>query len=188
MSRFYKPQHEKNPWKIKKGSLQYNNPWISVFHDEVQTPGGSDGVYGTVHFKNHAIGIVPIDTDGNTWLVGQYRYPLKRWSWELAEGGCPVGTDPLETAKRELKEETGIEAKSWELISQFDLSNCVSDEIGFIYLAQELTIGESQPDEAEELELIKLPFSEALEMAISGEITDSVSLIGIFRAAQLLNK
>jgi 8-oxo-dGTP pyrophosphatase MutT (NUDIX family) len=188
MSRFYKSHHNINPWRLKKGSLRYENSWISIFHDEVVTPGGSEGIYGTVHFKNQAIGIVPIDDEGNTWLVGQYRYPLKRWSWEIPEGGCPVGTDPLETARRELKEETGIEAKQWELISEFDLSNSVSDEIGFIYLATDLQMGPAQPEESEELELIKLPFKDALGMAIKGELTDALTLIGLFRAAQILDE
>lgn len=182
MSRFSKPQHDFNPWKLKKGSLRYENPWISVFHDEVLTPGGSEGIYGRVHFKNQAIGIVPIDERGNTWLVGQYRYPLKRWSWEIPEGGCPLGTDPLATAKRELKEETGLSAKTWKLISEFDLSNSVSDEIGSIYLATDLTMGVSQPEDTEELELIQLPFEEAFDMAISGQLTDALTIMALFRA------
>ena len=187
MSRNYsKPHHDINPWKLKSGSLRYDNPWISVFHDDVLTPGGSEGVYGHVHFRNHAIGIIPIDDEGNTWLVGQYRYPLKRWSWEIPEGGCPVGTDPLETAKRELKEEAGIAAKNWKLICEFDVSNCVSDEIGFIYLATDLTIGEAQPDESEELELIKLPLSEAIEMVNNGDIRDAISIMALLHVDRIL--
>ena len=188
MSRFYKKSHDHNPWKIKRGSLRYDNPWISVFQDDVITPGGSDGIYGMVHFKNYAIGIIPIDDQGYTWLVGQYRYPLKRWSWEIPEGGCPVGTDPLDTAKRELKEEAGIIAQSWELISTFDVSNCVSDEIGFIYIARDLTIGNSQPDESEELELIRLPLQEAIDMVHRGEITDAVSIIGLYKAERVFSR
>lgn len=186
MSRFYKKYHDINPWKLRKGSLRYENPWMAVFHDEVKTPGGSDGIYGTVHFKNHAIGIIPIDDEGYTWLVGQYRYPLKRWSWEIPEGGCPVGTDPLVTAKRELEEEAGIVAQNWQLISEFDVSNCVGDEIGFIYLAKDLTIGQAMPDESEELELIRLPFKEAVEMVTCGEITDAVSIIGLLHADRIV--
>ena len=185
MSRFYKNRHDKNPWKIKAGNLAYDNPWISVFHDEVVTPGGSDGVYGTVHFKNQAIGIIPIDNEAHTWLVGQYRYPLKQWSWEIPEGGCPVGTDPLDTAKRELMEEAGIRATNWHLISEFDISNCVSDEIGFIYTAEDLTIGEAQPEESEELELIRLPIEEAIDMVMTGKIRDAVSIIGLLKVKSL---
>lgn len=186
-SRFYKKRHDYNPWKLIKGRLIYDNPWITLFHDDVITPGGKDGLYGYLHFKNHAIGIVPVDTDGNTWLVGQYRYALKRWSWEIPEGGCPVGTDPLETAKRELKEEAGITAAKWTHLSTFDLSNCVSDESGIIYLAQDLEIGDAEPDESEELELVKLPLAEAIDMCDKGEIRDAISLIGLRQAHAVLD-
>lgn len=188
MSRFYKKQHDVNPWKIKSATMCYDSPWISVFHDEVITPGGGDGIYGSVHFKNHAIGIVPLDKEDHIYLVGQYRYALKRWSWEIPEGGCPIGTDPMDTAKRELKEETGLSAQRWQLISEVDLSNCVSDEIGFIYLAEDLTIGDAQPDESEELELIRIPFIEAYELVQKNVITDSISVIGILQTAILKNE
>ena len=185
MSHFYNSKQNINPWKVKKGAVTYDNPWITVFHDEVTTPGGSDGIYGSVHFKNHAIGIVPVDDEGCTWLVGQYRYALKRWSWEIPEGGCPVGTNPLDTAKRELKEEAGLVAKQWRLINECDLSNCVSDEIGFIYLAEDIIIGEAKPDESEELELLHLPFSQAYAMVMNGEIRDVITIIGIMKVSIL---
>jgi len=186
MSHFYKAHHQINPWKLKSAKMVYDNPWMTVFHDEVTTPGGSSGLYGTVHFKNHAIGIVPVDNHGNTWLIGQYRYALKRWTWEIPEGGCPLETDPLDTAKRELKEEAGLTAETWKLISEVDVSNCITDEIGFIYMATGITVGEAEPDESEELELIKLPFSEAIEMVSNGEIRDTISIIGLFAAQKLL--
>ncbi len=185
MSRFSKPLHHINPWKIKEGKLVYDNPWIAVHHDNVVTPGGSNGIYGTVHFKNLAIGIVPIDEEGYTWLVGQYRYALKRWSWEIPEGGCPIGTNPLTTAKRELKEEAGLKAQLWTKIAEFDLSNCVSDESGIIFIAEGITIGASEPDESEELELIRIPFKESYDMALNGQIRDAVSIIGLMKVAQL---
>lgn len=186
-SRFDKPHHSLNPWKLIAGRLIYDNPWITVFHDDVLTPGGSKGLYGYVHFKNHAMGIVPVDSEGNTWLIGQYRYALNRWSWEIPEGGCPVGADPLEAAKRELKEEAGISAASLTHLSTFDLSNCVSDESGVIYLAQDLEIGEPEPDESEQLEVVKLPLKEAIEMCNTGEIRDAISLIGLRRAYDVLD-
>jgi hypothetical protein len=117
---------EKNPWKTLTQEVKYENPWITVEEHQVLNPSGGEGIYGTVHFKNKAIGIVPVDAEGNTWLVGQYRYPLDEYSWEIPEGGCPVGEDILEGARRELKEETGLSANSWENIMRIHTSNCIS--------------------------------------------------------------
>lgn len=172
----------KNPWKTIQQDIVYENPWIKVSHREVLNPAGNEGIYGVVHFKNLAVGVVPLDESGNTWLVGQYRYTLDRYSWEIPEGGCPVDTDPLDSAKRELLEETGMQAASWEHILDFDLSNSVSDEIGKAYIARDLSFGEAQPEETEDLRVKKIPFSKALEMVYSGEITDSLSIMALLRA------
>ncbi|MEM6723516.1 MAG: NUDIX hydrolase, partial [Bacteroidota bacterium] len=102
-----------NPWTKLSEALQYDNPWIRITEHQVLNPNGNPGIYGVVHFKNVAIGIVPLDEEYNTWLVGQYRYTLEQYSWEIPEGGGPLGTDPLKSAKRELLEETGITAKEW---------------------------------------------------------------------------
>ncbi|PHN01409.1 NUDIX domain-containing protein [Flavilitoribacter nigricans] len=171
-----------NPWKTINKRTVYENPWISVTHREVINPSGNEGIYGVVHFKNLAIGIVPLDEHGYTWLVGQYRYTLDRYSWEIPEGGCPVGTSPLESAKRELLEETGITAARWEHILDFHLSNSVSDEAGMAFIARDLSFGEAQPEETEDLLVKKVPFTEALEMIYRGEITDSLSIMGLLRA------
>lgn len=179
---------QQNPWVTQTEDLVYDNPWISVTHRNVQTPGGTAGIYGVVHFKNYAVGIVPIDSEGYTWLVGQFRYPLNAYSWEIPEGGCPLGTDPLETAKRELKEETGLIAGCWQALQEFALSNSVSDERGIVYLATELTHGLSSPEETEQLQVRRLPFSEALNMVYSGSITDAISIMGLLRADQVLQQ
>lgn len=171
-------------WKIHRSDVVYENPWITVVHDEVTTPSGTPGVYGKVLFKNKAIGIIPIDKDGNTWLIGQYRYPLKEYSWEIPMGGGPHDEAPLDCAKRELKEETGIEAKKWTNLMKIHTSNCVTDEVGYIYLAEELSFGETSFDETEDLTIKKLPFSEAYQMVLDGEITDSISLAGILFVAR----
>ena len=102
-----------NTWKTLESKDIYDNPWISVREDKVINPSGGDGIYGVVHFKNLAIGIVPIDKDGYTYLVGQYRYSLEEYSWEIPMGGGPLDIDKLESAKRELKEETGLVAHKW---------------------------------------------------------------------------
>lgn len=175
-----------NPWKTISRKTVYENPWIEVSHREVINPSGGEGIYGMVHFKNLAIGIVPLDDQGNTWLVGQYRYTLDQYSWEIPEGGCPLGTDPLASAKRELLEETGITAEHWEPILDFHLSNSVSDETGMAFLARDLSFGEAQPEETEQLTVKKLQLTEALEMIYRGEITDSLSIMGLLRVKVLL--
>ncbi len=181
-------EHEANPWLTHSIDVVYNNPWIQVSHRIVTNPNGGKGIYGVVHFKNLAIGIVPIDEEGNTWLVGQYRYTIQEYSWEIPEGGCPVGTDTLESAKRELKEETGIEAREWEELVSFHTSNSVTDEAGIAYLARGLTFGESEPDETEKLQVKKLPVAEAIMMMERGEITDSLTIMALQKVQVLLLK
>lgn len=172
-----------NPWTTKKVAVPYENPWIRVEHREVITPGGSDGIYGLVRYKNHAVGVVPVDREGYTYLVGQYRYALDQYSWEIPEGGCPLGTDTLETAKRELEEETGLSALSWERLLEFHLSNSVSDEWGVAYLARDLTRGTADPEDTEELRLRRLPLREAIAMTLDGRITDALSILALQHVA-----
>ncbi len=177
---------EHNPWHTKNSKFIYENPWIKVEEHQVINPSGKDGIYGTVHFKNKAMAIIPIDADENTWLVGQYRYSLNEYSWEIPMGGGPIELDFLESAKRELKEETGLSASKWTELLRIHTSNSVTDEEGIVYLAQDLTQGETEFEDTEILQVKKLPFKEALEMAMRGEITDSISLAGIFKAARIL--
>lgn len=164
------------PWKTKNTKVVYQSPWIRVDHSEVITPGGSDGTYSTVHFENLAIGIVPLDSEMNTWIVGQYRYPLKKYTWEIPEGGGKIDVSPLESAKRELLEEVGLKANDWQLIQEMQLSNSATDEIAYIYLARELEQFEPDPEEDEELEIKKIHFDEFYQMILDGEITDSLSV------------
>lgn len=178
----------KNPWQTRTNKVVYDNPWIQLSHREVITPGGSDGIYGVVHFKNLAIGIVPLDKDYNTWLVGQYRYTLEEYSWEIPEGGGPLGTDPLASAQRELIEETGIRADIWTKVADLRVSNSVTDEKGLIYVAQGLHFGEAEPEDTEDLRVKKLPFEEALQMVIDGEITDSLAMIGLMKTKILIDR
>lgn len=175
-----------NPWITKNICQVYDNPWIAVTHREVVNPAGGDGIYGVVHFKNLAIGIVPLDEEGNTWLVGQYRYTLGRYSWEIPEGGGPVGIPPLESAKRELLEETGIEAQVWTELLEMHLSNSVTDESGIAFVAQRLRFGTAHPEETEQLQVRRLPFSQAVEMVLAGEITDALSMAALLKANEWL--
>lgn len=177
---------EDNPWRILHEHLRYENPWISLSQYSVITPAGTPGIYGKVHFKNKAIGILAIDEAHYTWLVGQWRFPLNSWSWEIPEGGGPLTEDPIEAARRELKEETGLEAKKWSLLLRSHLSNSVSDEEGIIFLAQELEQFEIDREDTEaDMKITRIPFSEAYDMVMTGKITDSLSVMAILKATQL---
>ena len=174
-----------NPWKTESSRPIYDNPWIEVVEHEVINPAGNPGIYGKVHFKNLAIAILPVDDHGYTWLVGQYRYPLGRYSWELPEGGGPHSEDPLAAAKRELQEETGLTAASWRPILEMDISNSVTDERSISYLAETITAGKANPEDTEELVVKRLPFAEVLAMALNGAITDALSIATILKASHL---
>uniref|UniRef100_UPI0040471A43 NUDIX domain-containing protein n=1 Tax=Algoriphagus sp. TaxID=1872435 RepID=UPI0040471A43 len=175
-----------NPWKTKSITTAYENSWIRVEHHEVLTPSGKDGIYGKTHFKNKAIAILPLDEEGNTWLVGQYRYALDSYSWEVPMGGGPLELDTLASAQRELKEETGLSANRWTELQLIHTSNSVTDEVGYIFLAQELTEGKPEFEDTEDITIQKLPFKEALDWVMQGKITDSLSVIVIFRVARAL--
>lgn len=176
----------KNPWQTLSTREVYDNPWIRVSHHETLNPKGGPGIYGVIHFKNLAIGVIPVDADGNTYLVGQWRYTLNAYSWEIPEGGGPLGIDPLESAKRELLEETGLTAKTWTLLTPIHTSNSVTNEMGYIYLAQDLEQGISEPEDTEDISVWKLPLAKAIELVESGEITDSLSIAGLLLAARKL--
>lgn len=168
-----------NPWQTLNKQVVYDNDWIRVREDNVIRPDGKPGIYGIVQYKNKAIGILPIDEDGYVYLVGQYRYPLEQYSWEIPEGGCPEGEEPLQAAQRELLEETGLTADNWQLLGTAHLSNSVSNEEAFFFLATGLKQGIAQPDGTEELEYKRVKFTEALQMVASGEITDALSVLAI---------
>jgi 8-oxo-dGTP pyrophosphatase MutT (NUDIX family) len=172
-----------NPWTVASRATVYDNPWIRVDHHEVLNPAGKPGVYGVVHFKNHAIGVVPIDEDGNVILVGQYRFPLGAYSWEIPEGGGPADATILESAQRELREECGITARGWLEIVGMDLSNSVTDESGTAFLAWDLSHGTAHTEDCEQLQMVRVPFQEALGRVKRGEIRDSLSVAAILRVA-----
>jgi 8-oxo-dGTP pyrophosphatase MutT (NUDIX family) len=153
-----------NPWTTLSGEVKYDNKWINVTEYQVINPGGGKGIYGKVHFKNVGIGIIPIDKDLNTWLVGQYRYTLNEYMWEIPEGGGPLGEDTLEAAKRELKEETGMTAKKWTLLTKLHTSNSVTDEVAYIFMAEELEHGDNELEESEaDLKVKRIPLKEAID-------------------------
>jgi 8-oxo-dGTP pyrophosphatase MutT (NUDIX family) len=174
---------DSNPWKTLSSRAVYDNAWIGVREDTVIRPDGLQGIYGVVHFKNKAVGVLPVDRDGAIWLVGQYRYPLDAYSWEIPEGGCPEAESPEETAMRELREETGLVAARLELVATSHLSNSVSDEVAYIFRATELSEGATEHEGAERIFVRKVTWDEAWRMYQGGEITDSMSVIAILHEA-----
>ncbi len=177
-----------NPWQTLSSRLIYDNPWITVREDQVIDPSGKPGIYGVVHYKNLALGAIPIDEEGYTYLVGQYRYPLNLYSWEIPEGGGKIGVDPLAEIQRELWEETGLRARCWKLLLRMHLSNSVSDELALIYLAWGLEPGKAQPESTERLSHLRLPLYEAIEWVHAGKITDSLSVAGLLYVENLLHR
>ena len=170
-------------WKQLSEKTVYENPWIKVTHEDVLTPKGTKGIYGVVHFKNRAVAVIPIDEQGNTWLVKQSRYTLDAFTWEVPEGGAPQGEDLLVAAKRELEEETGLRAEHWQQLMTIHQSNSVCDEDGTIFVARGLSKGKQALEDTEDIEVTKLPLQEAVEMVKRGEITDSMSVAGLLRLA-----
>jgi 8-oxo-dGTP pyrophosphatase MutT (NUDIX family) len=176
---------EKSPWKILGEKKVYDNNWINVTEFDVINPSGGKGIYGKVHFKNLAVGAIVLDEKMNTYLVGQYRFPLNQYSWEIPEGGGDL-SDPLISAQRELIEETGLVATKWHKILDMHLSNSVTDEYAVIYLATGLQQKKSNPDETEKLAVKKMPFEEVYEMLQRGLITDSMSVAAIQKVKLML--
>lgn len=177
---------EANPWQITSEKAIYDNAWINVTEYQVINPSGNPGIYGKVHFKNLAVGVVPLDEDMNTYLVGQYRFPTDSYSWELPEGGGPHDADPLDSAKRELLEETGLKANKWVELQRMHLSNSVSDELSIVYLAQGLEQHEAEPEDTEQLIVKKVPFEEVYQMVYDGQITDSVTVAAVLKLKIML--
>lgn len=177
------PHDFRNPWTQLKRRVAYENPWIVVYEDQVLRPDGQPGIYGVVHFRNRAVGVVALDEQDRVLLVGQYRYPLDLYSWEIPEGGAPMDEDPLQAAQRELLEETGYSAEKWQVVARAHLSNSVGDEEAICYVATDLRAGTARPDGTEQLRVVWVPFEQAMKMVTSGEITDSLSVISLQRVA-----
>ena len=171
----------KESWKKLGSKTVYDNPWIRVEEHQVINPSGAQSLYGKVCFKNRAVAILALDEAHNLYLVGQHRYTLDEYAWELPMGGAPVGEDVIAGAQRELKEETGISASSWDIVMRLHTSNCITDELGIVYLARGLSHGEPQLEPTENLTVHKLPLQDALGWVLEGRITDAISVAGILK-------
>ena len=172
-------------WETLGSRIVFDNPWFTVREDHVINPGGGENHYGHVQFKNIAVAVVPLDEDMNTWIVGQDRYTLGEFSWEVPMGGAPRHEDPLAAARRELREETGLAATRWSKVMQLHTSNSITDELAYVYIAQGLTEGASSPEETENIQIRTLPLSDALDMVLHGEITDAVSCAALMRVSMI---
>ena len=178
---------EENPWITKTTEQVYESAWIKVTKSDVINPAGNDAIYSVVHFKNLAIGVLPLDADYNTWLVGQFRYPTNVYSWEIPEGGGKMDTNPIESASRELKEETGIVAENYTELMRLHTSNSATDELAIVYLATKLSFTDAEPEESEQLQVKKLHLNEAFDWVLQGKITDGISMAAILKAKWLMD-
>ncbi len=170
------------PWEIRSGRTAYENPWISVREYQATAPTGRPALYGLVSFRNYALAVLPLHDDGDVTLVGQHRFPLADYSWEIPEGGGALAEDPLAGAQRELREETGLVAADWRQVLRFQLSNSITDEQGFGFIATGLNQVDIDPDETEDLQVVKVPFRQALDLAMAGHISDMLTVAMLLRA------
>ncbi len=170
------------PWRSLEERLVYQNPWISLSEHQAEAPTGAHTIYGVVSYRNLAIGILPIHDDGTVILVGQHRFAVGEYTWEVPEGGVPLGADPLDGARRELREEAGLEASEWRQAISYQLSNSVSNERGIAYIATGLSAVPVEPEATEELAMARVPFLEALEQAMAGRIQDVITVAILLRA------
>ena len=174
---------EKPPaWTSGEGRTRFENPWLKVVEYDAIAPTGHQTHYGVVRFKQRAVGVLPLHEDGTVTLVAQHRFPLMNYAWEMPEGGVPFDEDPLDGARRELREETGLTALDWRPILELELSNSTTDETGICYLARDLTPGHADPDETEDLDIVRVSFGAVLAEVISGRIKDALTVATVLRA------
>lgn len=178
---------QRGPWQVRGSREVYRNRWLRVREDDVIRPDGQPGIYGVIEPEDNAA-IVALDDAGRVALVGEFLYPLAVQSWQIPSGGINAGEPPLAAAMRELVEETGLEAARWDALGRFYLSGGISTQVSHIFLARELRATPPRPEGTELLELRFVPIAEALAMADRSDIADAPSLVGLYRAARLLER
>ncbi|MBT3405865.1 NUDIX hydrolase [Candidatus Woesearchaeota archaeon] len=178
---------KRGDWTIESSSVKYENPWIKVVEDKVVRPDGNPGIYGTIKMLS-GISVLPIDEEGFVYLVKEFRYAVNRYSIEAASGGMEGEDVPEDTAKRELKEELGIEAKEFIDLGLVDPFTSMINSPATLFLAKDLTFSESNLEGTEQIEMVKMKFEEAMNMVMTGEITHSPSCVLILKANEYLKK
>lgn len=169
------------PWQARSRTRLHDNPWFALDAYAATAPTGADADYYVQHFVNWAVGVLPLHEDGTVTLVGQWRFPFGAYSWEIPEGGAPKNLGPLAGAKRELREEAGLEAADWRHVLTLQLSNASSDEVAYGYLATGFSAAEREPDATEDLALARVPFRDALRAASEGRIQDAITVAMLLR-------
>lgn len=175
----------KRPWQTLSREVKYDNPWIRVEEHQVINPAGGEGIYGTVNFKNTAVAIVALFENGDTLLVGQHRYPLQQYHWELPMGGAPEDESVLSCAQRELQEETGFTAVKWQQILSMYLSNSITQEQGLTFIAKGLQAGELALEDTEDISCKRVPFERVFQQVMAGKITDAMTVASIMKVRLL---
>ena len=170
------------PWVRGEARVVYDNPWINVTEYQCTAPTGRPATYGLVTMKYMGLGVLPLHDDGTVTLVGQNRFTFADYSWEIPEGGGPIDGDPLENIKRELAEEAGLVAAEWREVLHFQLSNSLTTETGVGYIATALAPTTARPDETEDIALARVPFREALDQALAGNMLDMITIAMLLRA------
>lgn len=175
------PQPEQpDPYAVLERRFVYDSPWIRVREDRFNHRRGAEGRYAVCGFHRTACGVLALDDQDRVVLVGQWRYPLEAYSWEIPEGGGDAAESPFEAMQRELAEEAGLAARVWEPLACFHPSNSSTDEEAFLFLATDLLPAEGhQAEEDEELLLHREPFQDCLRRVLGGELTDSLTVVAL---------
>jgi 8-oxo-dGTP pyrophosphatase MutT (NUDIX family) len=170
------------PWRDLGHEIVHETPWMKVTEHRAIAPTGREAAYGVLRFQNIATGVLPVHPDGTVTLVGQARFARANYSWEMPEGGAPFGEDPLDAVKRELAEEAGLEAASWALALRVEVSNSITDEIGYTWIAWDLKPVPVNPDPTEIMTIVRVPFLSLLHEIERGAILDSFTVATAYRA------
>jgi 8-oxo-dGTP pyrophosphatase MutT (NUDIX family) len=174
----------RNPWRTLSSRTLYRNPWLTLREDKVIRPDGAEGIYSVVEVQP-SCGIVAINDENKIALVGQWRYVHNRYSLEIPTGGSEQDETPLDAAKRELLEETGLTARDWTALGTIDNSNGATTDVAHLFLARNLTTGPAVPQGDEQIELRWMSFADAVLSVMNGEITESVSVAAILKVELL---
>lgn len=175
------------PYTVLDTKEIYKNPWLTLREDKVIRPGGSEGIFGIIEMVPGS-SVLPLDNDGNVYLVSEYKYGIEKDSLETISGALNENELPIDAAKRELKEELGLVASKWRELGYVDPFTTTVQSQNHLFLAEGITQGDSNPDEGEELKLVKVKFDEAVKMVLNGKITHSASCVLILKAAKVLGR